>query len=71
MAKIIKYIKKHKIMAVIFSILLILFSVIFKVYKFNYKYKITENTSRIEVVVKELNSVSEDKISYLVGYNRR
>ena len=44
--------------------------IIFKVYKFNYKYKITENTSRIEVVVKEINSVSEDKISYLVGYNR-
>ena len=58
------------IITVIFSILLILFSVIFKVYKFNYKYKITENTSRIEVVVKEINSVSEDKISYLVGYNR-
>ena len=59
MAKIIKYIKNHKII-----------TVIFKVYKFNYKYKITENTSRIEVVVKEINSVSEDKISYLVGYNR-
>lgn len=70
MVKIIKYIKNHKIITVIFSILLILFSVIFKVYKFNYKYKITENTSRIEVVVKEINSVSEDKISYLVGYNR-
>ena len=70
MEKIIKYIKNHKIITVIFSILLILFSVIFKVYKFNYKYKITENTSRIEVVVKEINSVSEDKISYLVGYNR-
>ena len=70
MSKIIKYIKNHKIITVIFSILLILFSVIFKVYKFNYKYKITENTSRIEVVVKEINSVSEDKISYLVGYNR-
>lgn len=70
MAKIIKYIKNHEIITVIFSILLILFSVIFKVYKFNYKYKITENTSRIEVVVKEINSVSEDKISYLVGYNR-
>lgn len=70
MAKIIKYIKNHKIITVFFSILLILFSVIFKVYKFNYKYKITENTSRIEVVVKEINSVSEDKISYLVGYNR-
>lgn len=70
MAKIIKYIKNHKIITVIFSILLILFSVIFKVYKFNYKYKITENTSRIEVVVKEINSVSENKISYLVGYNR-
>ena len=70
MAKIIKYIKNRKIITVIFSILLILFSVIFKVYKFNYKYKITENTSRIEVVVKEINSVSEDKISYLVGYNR-
>lgn len=70
MAKIIKYIKNHKIITVIFSTLLILFSAIFKVYKFNYKYKITENTSRIEVVVKEINSVSEDKISYLVGYNR-
>lgn len=70
MARIIKYIKNHKIITVIFSILLILFSVIFKVYKFNYKYKITENTSRIEGVVKEINSVSEDKISYLVGYNR-
>lgn len=70
MAKIIKYIKNHKIITVIFSILLILFSVIFKVYKFNYKYKITKNTSRIEVVVKEINSVSENKISYLVGYNR-
>ena len=70
MVKIIKYIKNHKIITVIFSILLILFSVIFKVYKFNYKYKITENTSRIEVVVKEINSISEDKISYLVGYNR-
>lgn len=70
MVKIIKYIKNHKIITVIFSILLILFSVIFKVYKFNYKYKITENTSRIEVVVKEINSVSEDNISYLVGYNR-
>lgn len=70
MVKIIKYIKNHKIITVIFSILLILFSVIFKVYKFNYKYKITENTSRIEVVIKEINSVSEDKISYLVGYNR-
>lgn len=70
MARIIKYIKNHKIITVIFSTLLILFSAIFKVYKFNYKYKITENTSRIEVVVKEINSVSEDKISYLVGYNR-
>lgn len=70
MVKIIKYIKNHKIITVIFSILLILFSVIFKVYKFKYKYKITENTSRIEVVVKEINSVSEDKVSYLVGYNR-
>ena len=70
MVKIIKYIKNHKIITVIFSILLIFFSVIFKVYKFNYKYKITENTSRIEVVVKEINSISEDKISYLVGYNR-
>lgn len=70
MAKIIKYIKNHKIITIIFSILLILFSVIFKVYKFNYKYKITKNTSRIEVVVKEINSVSENKISYLVGYNR-
>lgn len=70
MAKIIKYIKNHKIITVIFSILLILFSVIFKVYKFNYEYKIIGNTSRIEVVIKEINSVSEDKISYLVGYNR-
>lgn len=70
MVKVIKYMKNHKIHTVIFLLSLILFSTIFKIYIFNYKYKITGNTSRFEVIVEELNSSNEDKVSYVVRYKR-
>lgn len=70
MVKVIKYMKNHKIRTVIFLLSLILFSTIFKIYIFNYKYKITGKTSRFEVIVEELNSSNEDKVSYVVRYKR-
>lgn len=70
MVKVIKYMKNHKIYTIIFLLSLILFSTIFKIYLFNYKYKTTGNTSIFEVIVEELNSFNEDKVSYIVRYKR-
>lgn len=69
MKKIIRYIKKHKIILALFVILLFAISLSLKIYKFNYKYVTSTNTSRMEVVIESLENIKEDKISYLVKYN--
>lgn len=69
MQKIIKNIKKHKILVVIFIVIIFSLSLISKIYKFNFKYKTSENTSRMEAIIENLEKVEEDKISYLVKYN--
>lgn len=69
MQKLIRNIKKHKILTLIFIAIIFSLSLISKIYKFNFKYKTSENTSRMEASIQSLEKEEEDKISYLVKYN--
>ncbi len=69
MKKLYIYVKSHKILSTFFIILIFLLSFSIKLYKFNYKYNSSENTTRMEVIVQNLEKIEEDKISYLVKYN--
>lgn len=69
MQKLIRNMKKHKILTLIFIVIIFSLSLISKIYKFNFKYKTSENTSRMEASIESLEKVEEDKISYLVKYN--
>ena len=71
MEKIIRYIKKHKMLTVFIIILVFALSLSFNIYKFEFKYKTSENTSRMEVVIENLETIKEDKISYLVKYDNQ
>lgn len=46
-------------------------SLISKIYKFSFKYPNDDKTYRMKCIVLELEKVKDDKISYLVKYNRR
>lgn len=69
MKKVIRNIKKHKILTLIFIVIIFSLSLISKIYKFNFKYKTSENTSRMEVTIESLEKIEDNKISYLVKYN--
>lgn len=69
MKKFIWYIENHRITSVIIIILILLFSLIIKIYKFNFKYENNNITNRIEVVVQNLEDITENKVSYIVKYN--
>src|SRR5574344_2621475 len=63
------YLKRHKVLVIIFLIFLFSLSLVYKIYIFNFKYKNLEENMRIDVNVQKIEKVSSDKISYLVKYN--
>lgn len=54
----------------IFVLVVFFLSLISKIYKFNFKYPNDDKTYRMECIVLELEKVKDDKVSYLVKYNR-
>ena len=54
----------------IFVLVVFFFFLFSKIYKFNFKYPNDDKTYRMECIVLELEKVKDDKVSYLVKYNR-
>lgn len=54
----------------IFVLVVFFLSLISKIYKFSFKYPNDDKTYRMECTVLELEKVKDDKVSYLVKYNR-
>ena len=69
--KIIQYVKNHKLVFILCLIVIFSVSLLLKIYKFNYKYKSSDKITRIEAVVEELYKIKDDRVSYVVKYNRR
>ena len=59
----------QKIHCVIFICIVFVFRLCFLIYNFNFKYQTMENTETFQVMVIELQTVTDKKISYLVKYD--
>ncbi len=71
MKKLRNYINKHKVIIVIFLVIVFFLSFSLKYYKFNVKYKNIDigTNGKLEAMVIEKYSVNDNKISYIVIYN--